>query len=132
VLTAREGKALNKRGQRYKPRAIDDIEEVIRVHVEPALGTRRITGIRRGDAQAIVDELSPRLSGSRVRSVSDLRVRLTREPPGGSRSFGAGARLTLPAMRRLWCVAGRLRCGQSPTTKRRMRAWIAVRSRSAS
>jgi hypothetical protein len=77
VLAARVGKALNKRGQRYKPRAIDDIEEVIRVHVEPALGTRRITGIRRGDVQAIVDELSPRLSGSRVRSVSDLRVLLT-------------------------------------------------------
>ncbi|MGI8558936.1 MAG: hypothetical protein ACR2ND_11635 [Solirubrobacteraceae bacterium] len=38
VRSAREGKALNKRGHRYKPRSIDDIEEVLRVHVEPALG----------------------------------------------------------------------------------------------
>lgn len=62
----------NRRAQhhRYKPRSIDDIEEVLRVHVEPALGTKQLTGVRRGDIQAIVDELSPILSGSRVRSVA--------------------------------------------------------------
>lgn len=69
VIAAREGKALNKQGRRYKPRAIDDIEETLRVHVEPTLGGKRIAGIRRGDIQAIVDELTPRLSGSRVRSI---------------------------------------------------------------
>jgi integrase len=68
---AREGKALNKHGHRYKPRAIDNIDEVLRVHVEPILGTRRVTSIRRGDIQAIVDELAPRLSGSRVRAVAN-------------------------------------------------------------
>ena len=68
---AREGKVLNKRGHRYKPRSIDDIEEVLRVHVEPSLGTKRIIGIRRGDVQAIIDELGPTLSGSRVRSVAN-------------------------------------------------------------
>jgi integrase len=71
VKAAREGKVLNKRGHRYKPRAIDDIEEVLRVHVEPILGTQRLIGVRRGDIQAIIDELSPRLSGSRVRSVAN-------------------------------------------------------------
>jgi integrase len=71
VLAAREGKALNKRGHRYKPRAIDDIEEALRVHVEPTLGTKRITQIRRGDLQAVVDELAPKLSGSRVRSIAN-------------------------------------------------------------
>jgi integrase len=69
VIAAREGKALNKQGRRYKPRAIDDIDETLKVHVEPILGTKRIAGIRRGDIQAIVDELTPRLSGSRVRSI---------------------------------------------------------------
>jgi integrase len=69
VSAAREGKALNKQGRRYKPRAIDDIDEALRVHVEPTLGTKRLTAIRRGDIQRIVDELAPRLSGSRVRSV---------------------------------------------------------------
>jgi len=71
VIAARNGKVLNKRGHRYKPRAIDDIEEVLRVHVEPTLGTKRLTGIRRGHIQAIIDELSPTLSGSRVRSVAN-------------------------------------------------------------
>jgi integrase len=71
VTAAREGKVLNKHGHRYKPRAIDDIEEVLRVHIEPDLGTKRITTIRRGDIQAIVDDLAPRLSGSRVRSTAN-------------------------------------------------------------
>ena len=69
VKAARDGKALNKHGHRYKPRAIDDIEEALRVHVEPTLGTKRITHVRRGDLQGIVDDLAPSLSGSRVRSI---------------------------------------------------------------
>lgn len=69
VTAAREGRALNKQGRRYKPRAIDDIEEVLRVHVEPVLGTKRISNIRRGHVQSLVDDLTPELSGSRVRSV---------------------------------------------------------------
>ena len=69
VSAAREGRALNKQGRRYKPRAVDDIEEVLRVHVEPTLGTRRISNIRRSHVQSLVDELSPELSGSRIRSI---------------------------------------------------------------
>lgn len=69
VAAAREGRALNKHGRRYKPRAIDDIDEVLRVHVEPTLGAKRISTIRRTHVQALVDELAPELSGSRVRSV---------------------------------------------------------------
>jgi integrase len=71
VLAARDGKVLNKHGHRYKPRAIDDIEEALRVHVEPTLGAKRITLVRRGDLQAIVDDLAPKLSGSRVRSIAN-------------------------------------------------------------
>ena len=69
VAAAREGKALNKHGHRYKPRAIDNVDESLRLHVEPVLGNKRLSDIRRGDMQAIVDELAPELSGSRVRSV---------------------------------------------------------------
>ena len=72
VTAARDGKVLNKHGHRYKPRAIDDIEEVLRVHVEPTLGTKRITHVRRSDLQAIVDDLAPKLSGSRVRSIANV------------------------------------------------------------
>ena len=69
IASAREGRALNKRGRRYKPRAIDDIDEVLRVHVERTLGTKRISTVRRGHVQALIDELGPELSGSRVRSI---------------------------------------------------------------
>ncbi len=69
ICAAREGRALNKRGHRYKPRAIDDMDECLRVHVEPVLGAKRLSDVRRGQVQAIVDTLAPRLSGSRVRSV---------------------------------------------------------------
>jgi len=69
VAAAREGRALNKRGRRYKPSAIDNIELSLRVHVEPTLGRRRIADIRRGDVQMLVDDLAPKRSGSRVRSV---------------------------------------------------------------
>jgi integrase len=69
VTAAREGRALNKHGHRYKPRALDDIEECLRVHAEPRLGSKRLAQIRRGDVQQIVDVLAPTMSGSRVRSV---------------------------------------------------------------
>ena len=69
VTAAREGRALNKHGHRYKPRAIDNVDESIRLHIEPILGKKRLSDIRRADLQAIVDELAPTLSGSRVRSV---------------------------------------------------------------
>jgi hypothetical protein len=89
IQAARSGKALNKRGYHYKPRAIDDVEEVLKVHVEPRLGTRRITSIRRGDIQAIIDDLGPTLSGSRVRSIANGVRSLYRwaqdRDPGGAR-----------------------------------------------
>ena len=69
VAAARDGRVLNKHGHRYKPRAIDDIEEALRVHVEPIMGSKRISQIRRGHVQELVDDLAPKLSGSRVRSI---------------------------------------------------------------
>lgn len=69
VQAARDGRALNKRGLRYKPSAIANIEECLRVHVEPTLGAKRLSDIRRGQVQAVIDDLAPKLSGSRVRSI---------------------------------------------------------------
>lgn len=70
VKAAREGRALNKRGRRYKPTAIDNIEISLKTHAEPHLGARRITDIRRGDIQVqVVDRMSGTRSGSRTRSV---------------------------------------------------------------
>jgi integrase len=69
VEAAREGRALNKHGRRYKPSAIKDVDECLRVHVIPRLGPKRLTDVRRSDIQRLVDDLTPRMSGSRVRSV---------------------------------------------------------------
>jgi hypothetical protein len=69
VQAARDGRALNKRGHRYKPSAVANIDECLRVHVEPKLGTKRLSDVRRGQVQALIDELAPKLSGSRVRSI---------------------------------------------------------------
>ena len=69
VEAAREGRVFNKHGRRYKPSAIKDIDECLRVHVIPRLGPRRLTDVRRSDVQRLVDDLAPTMSGSRVRSV---------------------------------------------------------------
>lgn len=99
VAAARAGKALNKQGRRYKPRAVDDIEEALRVHVEPTLGPKRLTTIRRGDIQRIVDELAPRLSGSRVRSVVNAARSLYRWAQDRDlASHDPAALVRLPAM----------------------------------
>ncbi len=99
VKAAREGKCLNKHGRRYKPRAIDDIDETLRVHLEPKLGKKRLTNIRRGDVQAIVDELTPKLSGSRVRSiVNALRSLYRCAQDRDLASHDPAALVRLPAM----------------------------------
>lgn len=78
VKAAREGRALNKRGRRYKPKAIDDIEISLKTHVEPKLGGRRINELRRGEIQARIDEMTATHSGSRIRSVvNSLRALYT-------------------------------------------------------
>jgi integrase len=69
IDAAREGRALNKHGRRYKRSAIKDVDECLRVHVVPRLGSKRLTDVRRSDVQRLVDDLTPVLSGSRVRSV---------------------------------------------------------------
>ncbi len=69
VAAAEEGRALNKHGRGYKQSAWEDIDECLRKHVIPKLGARRLTDIRRSDIQRLVDDLTPTLSGSRVRSV---------------------------------------------------------------
>jgi integrase len=99
VTAAREGKALNKRGQRYKPSAIDNIEQSIRKHVEPTLKHKRLRDIRRGDVQAVIDDLAPRLSGSRVRNVvNSLRALYAWAQDRDLAAHDPAQRVRLPAM----------------------------------
>ena len=69
IAACRQGSALNKHGRRYKRSAWEDIDECLRKHVLPMYGRRRLADLRRADVQRLVDELAPRMSGSRVRSI---------------------------------------------------------------
>ena len=69
IAAAKEGRALNKHGRRYKQSAWEDIDECLAKHVIPTLGPRRLTDVRRSDVQRLVDDLTPKMSGSRVRSI---------------------------------------------------------------
>jgi integrase len=69
VEAAAAGRALNKKGKRYKQNALRDIDQGLVKHVLPALGPRRLVDVRQRDIQKIVDDLTPKLSGSRVRTV---------------------------------------------------------------
>ena len=94
VMAAREGRALNKHGRRYKKKAIDVIEGRLQHDIEPALGRRRISDIRRGDVQAIVDDLTPVASGSSVRGVvNSLRALYTWAEDRDLVSHNPGARV---------------------------------------
>ena len=99
VKAAREGRALNKHGRRYKRKAIDLIEGRLKHDVEPRLGRRRIGDIRRGEVQAIVDDLTPVASGSSVRGVvNSLRALYTWAEDRDLVSHNPAARVKLPAM----------------------------------
>jgi integrase len=69
LLAADQGVALNKHGRRYRASAVRDLRSSFDNHIEDALGSKRIGDVRRGDVQRLVDDLAPKLSGSRVRSV---------------------------------------------------------------
>jgi integrase len=69
IRAAKTGVALNKHGRRYKPSAIRDLQGALNNRAIPAFGAKKIGDVRRRDVQRLVDEMTPELSGSRVRSV---------------------------------------------------------------
>jgi integrase len=69
IDAAKEGRTLNKKGKRYQQSAWEDIDECLRVHLTPKLGPKWLLDVRQRDLQKIIDDLTPKLSGSRVRSV---------------------------------------------------------------
>ncbi len=99
VAAAGEGKVLTKHGRRYKATAIDDLECALKVHVVPELGGKRLADVRRGDVQKLVDELTPVLSGSRVRTVVNALRSLYRWAQDRDHvSHDPAALVRLPAM----------------------------------
>ena len=60
---------MNKHRRRYERSATRDLEGALNNHVVPAFGAKKLGGVRRRDVQGLVDDITPDLSGSRVRSV---------------------------------------------------------------
>jgi integrase len=99
IAAAQEGRALNKHGRRYKRSAWEDIDECLRGHVLPRYGGRRLADLRRADVQRLVDELAPRMSGSRVRSIVNALRSLYRWAQDRELvATDPAARVRLPAM----------------------------------
>ena len=68
VKAAREGVVLNKWRRRYRRRAVENLESSL-AHIPDHLARKRLGNVRRGEVQALVDQLAERLSGSRIRAV---------------------------------------------------------------
>jgi integrase len=99
IAAAKEGRALNKHGRRYKQSAWEDIDECLTKHVIPTLGPRRLTDVRRSDVQRLVDDLTPKMSGSRVRSIVNAIRSLYRWAQDRELvAHDPAARVRLPAM----------------------------------
>jgi integrase len=99
VKAAGDGVALNKRRRRYRPRSVEDLKS-IRKHIPERLAKRKLTDVKRGDLQALADELSAdRLSGSRVRTViNGLRSLYSWAQDRELASHDPAQRVRLPAM----------------------------------
>jgi integrase len=69
LQAAERGVVLNKHGRRYKASALRDVRGALENHVVVELGARRMSDVRRGDVQRLVDRLVPKMSGSRIRTV---------------------------------------------------------------
>lgn len=69
LKAAEQGIARNKHGRRYKPSALRDLRGALEGQVKAGLGRKRIADVRRGDVQRMVDQLTPKVSGSRVRTI---------------------------------------------------------------
>jgi integrase len=99
IAACSEGRALNKHGRRYKRSAWEDIDECLRKHVLPRFGGRRLADLRRADVQRLVDDLTPKMSGSRVRSIVNALRSLYRWAQDRELVVSdPAARVRLPAM----------------------------------
>jgi integrase len=99
VEAARDGIALNKWGRHYRPKAVTDLQSSLNRLPEEFV-RRRMSDIRRGDVQRLIDELvGEGLSGSRIRSiVNALRSLYHWAEDRELSDHDPAARVRLPAM----------------------------------
>jgi integrase len=100
VEKAERGGARARGGRPYKPSVVRTYSSDLTRYIEPALGTIRVSQLRRRDVQELlVDDLTEKgLSGSRIRGVlNGLRAVLRRELQADETLVDPTARLELPA-----------------------------------
>jgi integrase len=69
VKDANEGRFRNKWGKRYKTKALVTLDGALEKHIVSKLGHKDVDQIRTRHIELIVEDLSTRLSGSRVRGI---------------------------------------------------------------
>lgn len=68
MAAAESGGNLNRSGDRYKPSALRQYEQALRLRVYPDLGGRRLREVTRADLQRFVTKISPKSKPSTVRN----------------------------------------------------------------
>jgi hypothetical protein len=72
LVGAEAGTVLSRKGERYSPSTLRGYDADLRLHVLPSLGSKRLSEIKRGDVQRLVDVLVARgLAPSSVRNAID-------------------------------------------------------------
>lgn len=96
---ARAGTVLSRKGERYSPSTVRGYDGDLRLHVLPSLGSKRLSEIKRGDVQRLVDVLVVGgLSPSSVRNALDpLRRICDRAVKRDIIPFSPCAHLELPS-----------------------------------
>lgn len=94
----KDGRALTRSGNRYKPSVIRGHERLLKKHIYPELGHVRLVNLRRRDVQDLVDEIvAAGLSGSTVRNViMPLRVICRRAIEDDELALNPTSNLRLP------------------------------------
>jgi integrase len=96
----RDGTVLDRSGRRYRPATIRSYDTATRKYLIPKLGHLRMSEVRRGDVQQLVDRLhADGMSGSTIRNKLDpLRVVFRRALQDDEISRNPAEQIRLPAL----------------------------------
>lgn len=100
VAGMRDGSVLDRSGKSYKPSTIRTYDHAARTYLTPALGSMRLSDVRRADVQKFVDALRASLQPSTIHNKLDpLRVVYRRAIHDDVVSIDPTAQLELPRVR---------------------------------
>ncbi len=101
VLGMRTGAVLDRSGKRYKPKTVRTYEHALETYVNPLLGHRKVSSLKRADIQEFIEEM--RVTGASPSTVHNrldpLRVIVRRAIDNDELMVDPCARLNLPVVR---------------------------------